>query len=147
MHRFSAFVALACVVAAVPAGAQEDRGALAGRIEAAMAQATSYRVRVTPAAGTGSIWTMVRAQKRTHVVDTDPVGGVVTEMVFADGRGYERTGGEWRVLPHRNQTAGEPSPAKKFLDMTKITPLPDRVENGVTVGAYEMDIRLPVAPK
>lgn len=143
MRRFSALVALACVVAAVPAGAQEERAALAGKIDTAVAQATSYRVRVTSAAGRGSIWTMVRAQKRTKVVDTDPVWGVVTEMIFADGRGYTRTGGEWRVLQPRNRPAGEPSPAQTFLNMVKITPLPDRVENGVTVGAYQMDMHPP----
>jgi hypothetical protein len=154
MRRFSALVVLACVVAAVPAGAQEERAsllagaglpaALAAKIGAAMAQATSFRVRST-AGGAGRILTMVRAQKRTKVVDTDPVTGVVTETVFADGRAYTRTsGGDWRLVDRPRPATDDPSPAKKFWDMTKITPLPDRVENGVTVGAYQMDMHLPV---
>jgi hypothetical protein len=155
MRRFSALVVLACVVAAVPAGAQEERAsllsaaglpaALAAKIGAAMAQATSFRVRLT-GGGTGRISTMVRAQKRTKVVDTDPITGVVSETVFADGRAYTRSnGGDWRLVDRPHRATDDPSPAKKFLDMTKITPLPDRVENGVTVGAYQMDLRLPVA--
>ncbi len=154
MRRFSAMIALAGVLAAAPAAAQEDRASLltaaglpapvAEKIGAAMANVTSYRVRVTLTGSSGmdNTLTVRPAQKRSKVVESS--WGIVTEMIFADGRGYRRVNdGDWHVLDLPPRAPGAPSPAKAFLDMTKITPLPDRVENGVTVGAYQMEMRFP----
>lgn len=154
MRSAAALIVLACALGAVPAAAQHDRASLltaaglpapvAEKIGAAMAKVTSYRVRVnvTGSSGMGNTMTVVPAQKRSKVVESS--WGIVTETIFADGRGYRRVNaGDWQVLDPPHRAPGAPSAAQAFLDMTKITPLPDRVENGAAVGAYQMALHHP----
>jgi hypothetical protein len=113
------------------------------KIAAALAKITSFRLQINSTNGVaGTVTVMVPAKRSKLLV---AVGPMVSEAVMADGRMYMRmNGGDWRL----NDTPGGGSFAdaalKQLSDPAKFRMLPDRVENGTTVGVYE--IPRPVPP-
>ncbi len=124
--------------AVVPA-ARSLTGAV--KIVAAMAKMSSFRVQLTSTSGMAGTITVVVPSKRTKAVVA--MGPMMTEMVSADGHTYARmNGAEWRVLDMPGGSFADVG-IKSLADPTKFHILPDRVENGTTVGVYELTPALP----
>ena len=112
------------------------------KIAAAMNKVTSFRMRLSSTAGMGGTVVVLIPQKRSKA--TIAMGPMVNDVVMADGRMYARlNGGDWHVSdPPAGGGLAEAS-LKKMVDPANIRILPDRVENGTTVGVYEMTPSLP----
>ncbi|HWT05438.1 MAG TPA: hypothetical protein VN224_06755 [Xanthomonadales bacterium] len=96
----------------------------------------SFRLQLSSTSGMGGTITVVVPSKRTKAVIA--MGPMITEMVSADGHTYARTNGaDWRVTDSPGGSFADVA-LKSLADPSKFRLLPDRVENGTTVGAYEM---------
>ena len=148
MSRF----ALACLCAfafgLAPAGAQTTPSPApaaaavapspeAVKIAAAMAKVNSFRLQMSSTNGMAGTITVLVPAKRTKALVA--MGPMTSEVVMADGRMYVRmNGGDWRVndtLPGGNFADAA---LKQLSDPAKFRVLPDRVENGTTVGVFEI---------
>ena len=116
----------------------------AAKLVSAMSKVRSFRVQLSSANGmAGTITLVMLPARRTKAVIA--MGSMMNEMVAADGRMYTRmNGGDWNVT---NLPAGgalmTDAAMKSMTDPTQFHMLPDRVENGTTVGAYEVTAPVP----
>jgi hypothetical protein len=111
------------------------------KIVAAMAKMNSFRVQLSSTNGMGGTITVVVPTKRTKAVVA--MGPMMTEMVSADGQMYARmNGADWRVVNSPGGSFADVA-LKSLADPSRFRILPDRVENGTTVGAYELIPALP----
>ncbi|HEY0381184.1 MAG TPA: hypothetical protein VGC72_03190 [Candidatus Elarobacter sp.] len=122
------------VAASVPAGAADDAAALTAKIDQAITAATSYRVTV---AGPGGLAVDILSvgHDRVHVQST--AGGASKEsLVIGTAMYFRDAAAPWSavVVPAVKR------PRKNLLYMaapdTKLEPLADRAEGGVTYGAF-----------
>jgi hypothetical protein len=149
MSRF----ALACLCAfafgLAPAGAQTTpsspapSAATAPSPEAiklvdAMSKVRSFRAQISSPAGVAVTVTFVRLPaRRTKIVVV--MGSMINESVGADGRMYTRiNGGDWHVVDLPPSNGMTEAALQSTADASRIRILPDRVENGTTVGVYEV---------
>jgi hypothetical protein len=124
---------------APPAAATPSPEAL--KIVAAMAKMNSFRVQLSSTNGMGGTITVVVPAKRTKAVIA--MGPMMTEMVSADGHTYSRVNGaDWRVVDLPGGSFADVA-LRSLADPARFRSLPDRAENGTTVGAYEMIPALP----
>jgi hypothetical protein len=131
-----------------PAAAATAASPEAVKLVSAMSKVQSFRVQMSSPNGmAGTITFVMLPARRTKGVVA--IGSMMNEMVAADGRMYMRmNGGDWTVadLPASGGLMSD-ARMKSMTDPTRFHMLPDRVENGTTVGAYEMTIpALPGAP-
>jgi hypothetical protein len=111
------------------------------KIVAAIAKMNSFRVQLSAPNGMGGTITVVVPAKRTKAVVA--MGPMMTEMVSADGHMYARmNGADWRVVDSTGSSFADVA-LKSLVDPSRFRILPDRVENGTTVGAYELIPALP----
>ena len=111
------------------------------KITAAMAKMNSFRMQLSSTSGMGGTITIVGPTKRMKAVIA--MGSMMTEMVSADGHMYARmNGADWRVVDSPGGTMGDLA-LRSMSDPSKFRILPDRVENGTTVGVYELTLTLP----
>jgi hypothetical protein len=125
-----------------PAAAATAPSPEAVKIAAAMSKITSFRMQLSSTAGMGGTIVVLVPQKRTKA--TVAMGPMVNDVVMADGKMYTRmNGGDWRVVDAPVGGGFGDAALKKMVDPASIRVLPDRVENGTTVGVYEMMPPLP----
>jgi hypothetical protein len=119
--------------AAVPAPSPE-----ALKLGAAMRKVQSFRVQLTSPAGVAGTFTIVMLPaRRTKAVMA--MGSMLNELVAADGRMYTRTnGGDWRVADLPPGGVVTDAAIRSMTDSTQFRILADRVENGTTVGVFEV---------
>ena len=155
MSRFALACFCALVFGLAPAAAQTTPSPApaaataaspeAVKIVAAMSKVQSFRVQMSSPNGVaGTITFVMLPARRTKMVLA--IGSMLNEVVGADGRMYTRmNGGDWTVaaLPASSGGLTPDAAMKSMTDATKFHMLPDRVENGTTVGAYEMAISVP----
>ncbi|GEM_PF-1081774 len=127
-----------------PAAAATAPSPEALKLVSAMSKVQSFRVQISSPNGmAGTITLVMLPARRTKAVVA--IGSMMNEMVAADGRMYTRmNGGDWNVadLPAGGGLMGDAA-LKAASDPTKLHLLPDRVENGTTVGAYDVVMPLP----
>jgi hypothetical protein len=146
MSRFALACLCALAFGLAPAGAQTTPTPAppspeAVKIVAAMAKMTSFRMQLTSTNGMAGTITVVVPTKRTKAMVA--MGPMVSEMVSADGKMYVRlNGAEWRTVDAPGGNYSDMA-LKTMADPSKLRVLPDRVENGTTVGVYEMTPALP----
>ncbi|MDQ6944279.1 MAG: hypothetical protein M3169_17415 [Candidatus Eremiobacteraeota bacterium] len=148
MSRFALACFCAFAFGLAPAGAQTASPSPAPaaatapspeavKIAAAMAKVTSFRIQLSSTNGMGGTITVLVPAKRTKAVVA--MGPMMSETVSADGKMYARmNGADWRIMdvpPGGDFTAAA---LKSLNDPSKFRILPDRVENGRTLGVYEM---------
>ena len=151
MSRFVLACLCAFAFGLAPAGAQTSPAPPpavapspeAVKLAAAMSKVTSFRVQLSSAAGVAGTFTFVfLPQKRTKAVIA--MGSNLNEMVSADGRTYVRmNGGDWQLIATPPGGGFAELALKSVGDPTKIQVLPDRVENGTTVGAFDATVPAP----
>jgi hypothetical protein len=132
-RAWSALTVALIVAAGVPVAAADDGAALSAKIDQAIGAATSYHVGVT---APGLILDILEVgHDRVRVQST--VGGTTTESVVIGTAMYYHgpsTGWAAAAVPVVKR------PRKNLLYMaapdSKLEPLPDRAENGVTYGAF-----------
>lgn len=118
--------------ASAPAASPE-----AAKLIAAMSKVTSFRMQFNTATGVGGTITVIVPTRRTKSVVA--MGSMMNESVIADGRMYTRmNGGDWRVTDVPGAAGMAGAAVKAMSDPSKVRVLPDRVENGTTVGVYEL---------
>jgi hypothetical protein len=109
----------------------------AAKLAAAFSKVTSFRMQLSTTSGMGGTITVIVPTNRTKAVIA--MGSMMNEMVMADGRTYMRSnGGDWRATDSMPGAAMAQSALKTMSDPSKFHVLPDRVENGTTVGVYEV---------
>jgi len=126
-----------------PAAAATAPSPEAVKIAAAMSKINSFRIQLSSTQGMGGTIVVLIPQKRTKA--TIAMGPMMNEVVMADGRMYGRmNGGDWHVsdVPAGGGNFSDAA-LKKMVDPASIRILPDRVENGTTVGVYEMTPPVP----
>jgi hypothetical protein len=107
------------------------------KIAAAMAKVNSFRLQMSSTNGMAGTVTVVVPAKRTKALVA--MGPMISEVVMADGRMYMRmNGGDWRVNDTPPGGNFADAALKQLSDPAKFHMLPDRVENGTTVGVYEI---------
>jgi hypothetical protein len=127
--------------ASPPSAAAATPSPEAVKIVAAIAKMNSFRVQISSTNGMGGTITVVVPAKRTKAVVA--MGPMMTEMVSADGHMYARmNGAEWRVVDSPGGSFADVA-LKSLADPARFRILPDRVESGTTVGAYELIPALP----
>ncbi len=146
MSRFALACFCAFAFGLAPAGAQTTSPSPAAttapspeavKITAAMAKVTSFRIQLSSTNGMGGTITVLVPAKRTKAVIA--MGPMMSEMVSADGKMYARmNGADWRVVDAPQGGNFADAALKSMNDPSKFRILPDRVENGTTVGVYEM---------
>jgi hypothetical protein len=154
MSRFALVCLCAFAFGLAPAGAQTTPSSSpvpaasvapspeAMKIVAAMAKMNSYRMQLSSSNGMAGTITVVVPTKRTKAMVA--MGPMMTEMVSADGKMYVRlNGAEWRTVDAPGGGTFSDMALKTMADPSKLRILPDRVENGTTVGVYEMTPVLP----
>jgi hypothetical protein len=155
MSRFALVCFCAFVFGLAPAGAQTAPSPApavvtapspeAVKIVSALSKVQSFRAQMSSPSGVaGTITFVMLPARRTKAVVA--FGSMLNEMVAADGQMYTRTnGGDWTVaaLPANGGGLTPDAAMKSMTDATRFRMLPDRVENGTTVGAYEMSISVP----
>jgi hypothetical protein len=132
-RAWSALTVALAVAAGLPAAAADDGAALSAKIDQAIGAATSYHVAVN---GPGLLLDILEVgHDRVRVQST--VGGTTTESVVIGTAMYyhgPNTGWAAAAVPVVKR------PRKNLLYMaapdTKLEPLADRAENGVTYGAF-----------
>ena len=135
MTRARSALTLALVVATgVPAAAADDGAALSAKIDQAIGAATSYHVAVSGPSGF-AVDILEVGHDRVRVVST--VGGTTTEsLVIGTAMYYRGPATPWAA----SAVAAVKRPRKNLLYMaapdTKLEPLPDRSDAGVTYGAF-----------
>lgn len=149
MSRFALACCCAFAFAVAPAAAQTPAPSAATapspeavKIAAAMSKVASFRIQLSSTAGMGGTVVVLIPQKRTKA--TIAMGPMVNEVVTADGRMYVRmNGADWRVTDSPGGNGFGDAALRKMVDPANMRILPDRVENGTTVGVYEMTPPLP----
>ncbi len=152
MPRFAAVFAIIAIAAAglspavaqtpaspAPAAAATAPSPVAAALSAAMEKVTSFRLIVTTPTGMVNTMTYVGPKQRMKMLMT--MGPMVVEGVTADGLTYVRVnGGEWRrqEMPAGGESGTPLSLIKRIANAQSIRPLPDRTENGIVVGVYEV---------
>ena len=147
MSRFA--LACFCVLAfgLAPAGAQTAPSPAppavtvpspeAVKLVSAMSKVQSFRVQMSAPSGiAGTITVVMLPARRTKLVLA--IGSMLNEVVAADGRMYTRmNGGDWTVAALPAAGLMTESAMKAMADPAQLRMLPDRVENGTTVGVYQ----------
>jgi hypothetical protein len=133
-RALSAFTVALVVAATVPAAAADDGGALTAKIDAALSSATSYRVTVQ---GPNGFALDIVSVGRDRVRVGSSAGGTTAESVVVGTAMYYHTAGNpWTA----NAVPIVRTPRKNLLYMgapdTKVEPLADRTDAGVTYGAF-----------
>ncbi|HEV2740156.1 MAG TPA: hypothetical protein VGU66_16365 [Candidatus Elarobacter sp.] len=135
MTRARSALTLALVVATgVPAAAADDGAALSAKIDQAIGAATSYHVAISGPSGF-VVDILEVGHDRVRVVST--VGGTTTEsLVIGTAMYYHGPATPWAA----SAVSAVKRPRKNLLYMaapdTKLEPLPDRSDAGVTYGAF-----------
>ncbi|HEY6236883.1 MAG TPA: hypothetical protein VIW69_17410 [Candidatus Elarobacter sp.] len=135
MTRARSALTLALVVATgVPAAAADDGAALSAKIDQAIGAATSYHVAVSGPSGF-VVDILEVGHDRVRIVST--VGGTTTEsLVIGTAMYYHGPATPWAAAA----VPAVKRPRKNLLYMaapdTKLEPLPDRSDAGVTYGAF-----------
>ena len=113
------------------------------KLVAAMSKVRSFRVQLSSATGmAGTITIVLLPAKRTKAAIA--MGTMMNEMVAADGRMYTRmNGGDWHVGDMPAGGGLTDSALKAMTDPSRFRVLADRVENGTTVGVYEVTPLVP----
>jgi hypothetical protein len=120
-----------------PAASATAASPEAAKLIAAMSKVTSFRMQLSTTTGMGGTVTIIVPTKRTKAAFA--MGPMMSEVVMADGRMYTRTnGGDWRVTDAPATFGMADGAVKAMTDASRIHVLPDRVENGTTVGVYEV---------
>jgi len=152
MSRFALACSCAFAFGLAPAGAQTAPSPApaaaavapspeAVKIAAAMAKVNSFRMQMSSRNGMAGTVTVVVPAKRTKALVA--MGPMTSEVVMADGRMYVRmNGGDWRVNDSLSGNFADQA-LKQLSDPAKFHMLPDRVENGTTVGVYEIPPPMP----
>jgi hypothetical protein len=147
-------VSLACLCAfafgLAPAGAQTAPSSSpapsaaaapspeAAKIAAAMTKIQSFRIQISSTNGMGGTITVLVPAKRSKAVVA--MGQMVAETVTSDAKTYSRVnGGDWHLVDMPSVAGfAAASGLNPFIDPSKFHILADRVENGTTLGVYEM---------
>lgn len=146
----AAFAALAAACAAPalgqpaasPAPAPAPTGNAAGaeltaRIDAAIANATSYHVSVT---GPNGLAVDIREWGPDRVKITRTIGSATAEsIVVGTAMYYREPGSEWKAAPVPPISRVRRNRLYMGAADTLMQPLPDRSEGGATVGAFRAD--------
>ena len=112
------------------------------KIAAAMSKVNSFRMQISSATGMAGTIVVSIPQKRSKA--TIAMGPMISDVVMADGRMYGRiNGADWHVSDVPQGAGFGDTALKEMVDPASIRVLPDRVENGTTVGVYEMTPTLP----
>ena len=133
-RAWSAFTVALVVAAAVPAAAADDGAALTAKIDAAVRGATSYRVTVQ---GPNGFALDIVSVGRDRVRVQSSAGGTSAEsVVVGTSMYYHVAGNAWTATA----VPVVKTVRKNLLYMgapdTKVEPLADRSEGGVTYGAF-----------
>ena len=133
-RAWSAFTVALVVAATVPAAAADDGAALTAKIDAALSSAASYRVTVQ---GPNGFALDIVAVGRDRVRVQSSAGGNTAEsVVVGPAMYYHAAGNPWTA----NAVPVIKTQRKNLLYMgapdTKVEPLADRTEGGVTYGAF-----------
>ena len=133
-RAWSAFTVALVVAATVPATAADDGAMLSAKIDAALSSAASYRVTVQ---GPNGFALDILSVGRDRVRVQSSAGGNAAESVVVGPAMYYHTAGSpWTA----NAVPVVRTPRKNLLYMgapdTKLEPLADRTEAGVTYGAF-----------
>jgi hypothetical protein len=133
-RAWSAFTVALVVAATVPAAAADDGVALTAKIDAALSSAASYRVTVQ---GPNGFALDIVSVGRDRVRVGSSAGGTTAESVVVGTAMYYRAAGNpWTA----NAVPVVKTQRKNLLYMgapdTKVEPLADRTEAGVTYGAF-----------
>jgi hypothetical protein len=132
-RAWSALTVALVVAAGLPARAADDGAALTAKVDQAIGAAASYHVTVT---GPGLLLDILEVgHDRLRVQST--VGATTTEsLVIGTAMYYHGPSTPWTA----GAVAAIKRPRKNLLYMaapdSKLEPLPDRAENGVTYGAF-----------
>jgi hypothetical protein len=133
-RAWSAFTVALVVAASIPALAADDGTALSAKIDAALSSAASYRVTVQ---GPNGFAIDIVSVGHDRVRVQSSAGGTAAEsIVVGPAMYYHTAGGAWtaNAVPVVKRTR------KNLLYMgapdTKLEPLADRTEGGVTYGAF-----------
>jgi len=133
-RAWSAFTVALVVAASVPVAAADDGTALSAKVDAALSSAASYRVTVQGPNGF-SIDIVSVGHDRVRV-QSSAAGTAAESVVIGPAMYYHTAGNPWtaNVVPVVKRSR------KNLLYMgapdTKLEPLPDRTEGGVTYGAF-----------
>jgi hypothetical protein len=129
-----AFTVALVVAATVPAAAADDGAALTAKIDAALSSAASYRVTVQ---GPNGFALDIVSVGRDRVRVGSSAGGTTAEsVVVGNAMYYHAAGNPWTA----NAVPVVKTQRKNLLYMgapdTKVEPLADRTDAGVTYGAF-----------
>ncbi|HEY6233781.1 MAG TPA: hypothetical protein VIW69_01595 [Candidatus Elarobacter sp.] len=146
MSRFALACCCAFAFGLAPAAAQTPPPPAAAtapspdavKLVAAMSKVRSFRVQISSPMGmAGTVTFVMLPARRTKAVIA--MGSMMNEMVGADGRMYTRmNGGDWHVSDLPAGGGMTDAALKAMTDPSQFHVLPDRVENGTTVGVYEV---------
>ena len=140
--RFLAGFALATALAGTASA--DDLPAVTAQIRSASAALSSFVIEMSIAGTTGvsSRITYVRPQRMKDVVT---LGTMSVESYFIDGTVYIHTpmNGWQKISADSAHTAAQSMNIADALKSAKVRYLPDRRENGVTVGVFQVDSKLP----
>lgn len=118
-----------------------DANAVQAKYDAAIARVTSFQVSLSGPSGLSGVATYVKPDR---VDITTAIGPATTELVQVGGTRYTRANGAaWDAHAVSADAGHAVSPAAVLP--TTMTPLADRRENGVTVGAFRSQTTLPLA--
>jgi hypothetical protein len=133
-RAWSAFTVALVVAASIPALAADDGTALSAKVDAALSGAASYRVTVQ---GPNGFAIDILSVGHDRVRVQSSAGGTTAESVVVGPAMYYRTAGNPWVA---NAVPVIKRARKNLLYMgapdTKLEPLADRTEGGVTYGAF-----------
>lgn len=133
-RAWSAFTVALVVAASVPVAAADDGTALSAKVDAALSSAASYRVTVQ--GPNGFAIDIVSVGHDRVRVQSSAGGNAAESVVIGPAMYYHTAGSPWtaNAVPVVKRTR------KNLLYMgapdTKLEPLADRTENGVTYGAF-----------
>jgi hypothetical protein len=139
-----ASIGLALGLAAAPAGAATpalDGSALGARIVGALTKVQSFRLEMSGPIGSGVAGSMTFEvpTKRLRLVMAN--SSTVSETISADGKLYTRVnGGAWSVQTIAATDSSDPGLVQSMLDATRTRALPDRTEDGLTLGVVEITL-------
>jgi hypothetical protein len=133
-RAWSAITVALVIAATVPAAAADDGAALTAKIDAALSSAASYRVSVQ---GPNGFAIDILSVGRDRVRVQSSAGGTTAEsVVVGTAMYYHAAGNPWAA----NAVPVVRTARKNLLYMgapdTKVEPLADRTEGGVTYGAF-----------
>ena len=133
-RALSAFTVALLVAATVPAAAADDGGALTAKLDAAISNATSYRVTVQ--GPNGFALDIVSVGRDRVRVQSSAGGNTAESVVVGTAMYYHAAGNPWTA----NLVPVVRTARKNLLYMgapdSKVEPLADRTEAGVTYGAF-----------